>query len=164
MTRNLPHYWQILRIGRRTYLRVYNSMVPTHPGMQVRRDISYARVALTTGYAGVLHLLYSCVLMIFWRVFMRISYSCPAHLQFALTIESWSNLVQLTGDAIDWLDRNDKLYDVWMLVAYAATSCALVQVSVFHTRITHGAPILCIPCHCGHVVSTVSHVGTSPRS
>jgi hypothetical protein len=36
----------------------------------------------------------------------------------------------LTGDAIDWLDHNDKVYDVWMLVAYAATSCALVQ---YHT-------------------------------
>jgi hypothetical protein len=36
----------------------------------------------------------------------------------------------MTGNAIDWLDRNDKVYDVWMLVAYAATSCALVQVNV----------------------------------
>ncbi|KAI0273577.1 fungal-specific transcription factor domain-containing protein [Gloeopeniophorella convolvens] len=80
--------------------------------------------------AGILFLLYSCVSMIFWRVFMRISYSCPEHLKFALTVENWSNLVKLTGNAIDWLDKNDKLYDVWMLVAYAATSCALVQ---YHT-------------------------------
>ncbi|KAH9079362.1 fungal-specific transcription factor domain-containing protein [Lactarius deliciosus] len=80
--------------------------------------------------AGVLFLLYSCVLMIFYRVFMRISYSCPEHLKFSLTVESWTNLVELTGDAIDWLDQNDKIYDVWMLVAYAATSCALVQ---YHT-------------------------------
>jgi|SRR5712671_3872046 len=87
-------------------------------------------VALNIEDTGVLFLLYSCVLMIFWRVFMRISYSCPQHLKFALNVESWTNLVQLTGDAIDWLDLNDKLYDVWMLVAYAATSCALVQVSV----------------------------------
>ncbi len=61
---------------------------------------------------------------------MRISYLCPEHLKFALTIESWTNLVDMTGNAIDWLDRNDKVYDVWMLVAYAATSCALVQVNV----------------------------------
>jgi hypothetical protein len=80
--------------------------------------------------AGVLFLLYSCVLLIFWRVFMRISYLCPEHLKFALNVEGWTNLVELTGDAIDWLDRNDKVYDVWMLVAYAATSCALVQ---YHT-------------------------------
>ena len=88
----------------------------------------------------MLLLLYSCVSMIFWRVFMRISYSCPAHLKFSLTVERWSNLVQMTGDAIDWLDQNEKLYDVWMLVAYAATSCALVQVGTFHTRITLERP------------------------
>ncbi|KAF5386791.1 hypothetical protein D9615_001601 [Tricholomella constricta] len=80
--------------------------------------------------AGLLHLLYSCVCMMFWRVFMRISYSCPAHLKFGLTVEQWSNLVTLTGESIDWLDANDQIYDVWLLVAYAATSCALVQ---YHT-------------------------------
>jgi hypothetical protein len=79
--------------------------------------------------------------MIFWRVFMRISYLCPEHLKFALTIESWTNLVDMTGNAIDWLDRNDKVYDVWMLVAYAATSCALVQVSMLHAVVTQRAPI-----------------------
>ena len=77
---------------------------------------------------GLLHILYSCVNMLFWRVFMRISYTCPEHLKFALTVEKWTQLVQLTGDAIDWLDANEKMYDVWMLVAYCATSCALVQV------------------------------------
>jgi len=80
--------------------------------------------------AGLLHLLYSCVCMIFWRVFMRISYSCPAHLKFGLTVETWSALVQLTGESIDWLDAHERMYDIWLLVAYAATSCALVQ---YHT-------------------------------
>ncbi|KDQ60931.1 hypothetical protein JAAARDRAFT_31927 [Jaapia argillacea MUCL 33604] len=80
--------------------------------------------------AGVLHLLYSCVCMIFWRVFMRISYSCPTHLKFSLTVEQWTKLVKLTGEAIDWLDGHERLYDVWLLVAYATTSCALVQ---YHT-------------------------------
>ncbi|KAF8559642.1 hypothetical protein OG21DRAFT_1549617 [Imleria badia] len=80
--------------------------------------------------AGLLHLLYSCVCMIFWRVFMRISYSCPAHLKFGLTVETWNALVQLTGESIDWLDAHECMYDVWLLVAYAATSCALVQ---YHT-------------------------------
>ncbi|KAH7889628.1 fungal-specific transcription factor domain-containing protein [Phlebopus sp. FC_14] len=80
--------------------------------------------------AGLLHLLYSCVCMIFWRVFMRISYTCPAHLKFGLTVERWSALVQLTGESIDWLDAHEDMYDVWLLVAYAATSCALVQ---YHT-------------------------------
>lgn len=59
---------------------------------------------------------------------MRISYTCPAHLKFGLTAETWSALVQLTGESIDWLDAHEHMYDVWLLVAYAATSCALVQV------------------------------------
>ena len=64
----------------------------------------------------------------FWRVFMRITYSCPAHLKFGMTVDKWTELVELTNQAIDWLDNNEQVYDVWQLVAYAATSCALVQV------------------------------------
>jgi hypothetical protein len=78
---------------------------------------------------GLLHLLYSCVCMMFWRVFMRISYSCPLHLKFGLTVEQWSELIQLTSESIDWLDAHERVYDVWLLVAYAATCCALVQVT-----------------------------------
>ncbi|KAJ7063420.1 fungal-specific transcription factor domain-containing protein [Mycena amicta] len=87
--------------------------------------------------AGILHLLYTSVCMIFWRVFMRISYSCPAHLKFALTVEQWSTLVELTGDCIDWLNAHDRVYDVWLLIAYAATSCAFVQ---YHTWVRRQDP------------------------
>ncbi|KAJ7741555.1 fungal-specific transcription factor domain-containing protein [Mycena maculata] len=87
--------------------------------------------------AGLLHLLYTSVCMIFWRVFMRISYSCPAHLKFGLTVEQWSALVQLTGESIDWLDAHERVYDVWLLVAYAATSCAFVQ---YHTWVRRQDP------------------------
>ncbi|KAH9952103.1 fungal-specific transcription factor domain-containing protein [Amylocystis lapponica] len=80
--------------------------------------------------AGMLFMMYACVNMIFWRVFMRISYTCPSHLKFALTVENWTALVNLTGEAIDWLDAHERMYDVWLLVAYCATSCALVQ---YHT-------------------------------
>jgi hypothetical protein len=59
---------------------------------------------------------------------MRISYSCPAHLKFAMTIEQWTELVNLTSECIDWLDAHERIYDIWLIVAYAATSCALVQV------------------------------------
>lgn len=79
---------------------------------------------------------------------MRISYSCPAHLKFGLTTETWSVLVQLTGESIDWLDAHERMYDIWLLVAYAATSCALVQVcchigvgipsAKLHSSITRG--------------------------
>ncbi|KAI0082837.1 hypothetical protein K474DRAFT_1655018 [Panus rudis PR-1116 ss-1] len=80
--------------------------------------------------AGILFMFYASVNMLFWRVFMRISYSCPAHLKFCLTVERWTDLVRMTSDAIDWLDANDRVYDSWLLIAYCATSCALVQ---YHT-------------------------------
>ncbi|TFK92295.1 hypothetical protein K466DRAFT_573142 [Polyporus arcularius HHB13444] len=83
---------------------------------------------------GLLFLFYTCVNMIFWRVFMRISYSCPAHLKFSLTVEKWSGLVKMSGDAIDWLDAHETMYDVWLLVAYCATSCALIQYHTFARR------------------------------
>ncbi|OBZ69223.1 Acetamidase regulatory protein [Grifola frondosa] len=89
--------------------------------------------------AGLLFLFYSCVNMIFWRVFMRISYSCPAHLKFSLTVEKWTALVKLSGDAIDWLDAHEQMYDVWLLVAYCATSCALVQYHTWARRKDPGA-------------------------
>jgi hypothetical protein len=66
--------------------------------------------------------------MLFWRVFMRISYSCPSHLKFGLTVDKWTELIELTSQSIDWLDNNEHVYDVWLLVAYGATACALVQV------------------------------------
>ncbi|KAJ2955711.1 hypothetical protein NUW54_g14719 [Trametes sanguinea] len=72
--------------------------------------------------------------MIFWRVFMRISYSCPAHLKFSLTVEKWTALVKMSGDAIDWLDAHEEMYDVWLLVAYCATSCALIQYHTYARR------------------------------
>jgi len=61
---------------------------------------------------------------------MRISYRCPDHIKFALTIERWTSLVRMTRESIDWLDKHEKIYDTWLLIAYAATSCALVQ---YHT-------------------------------
>ncbi|KIP12269.1 hypothetical protein PHLGIDRAFT_82021 [Phlebiopsis gigantea 11061_1 CR5-6] len=88
----------------------------------------------TARNAGLLHMLYSCVNMLFWRVFMRISYTCPEHLKFALTVEKWTELVRLTGDSIDWLDANETMYDVWLIVAYCATSCSLVQYHTFARR------------------------------
>nr|VWO98038.1 mRNA-capping enzyme subunit alpha (EC (GTP--RNA guanylyltransferase) (mRNA guanylyltransferase) [Ganoderma boninense] len=83
---------------------------------------------------GMLFLFYTTVNMIFWRVFMRISYSCPAHLKFSLTVEKWTGLVQMSGDAIDWLDANEDMYDVWLLVPYCATSFALVQYHTYARR------------------------------
>jgi hypothetical protein len=67
--------------------------------------------------------------MMFWRVFMRISYQCPAHLKFGLNIKAWSKLVETSRDAIVWLDNHDRFFDTWFLVSYSLVSGALVQVS-----------------------------------
>ena len=45
-----------------------------------------------------------------------------------MNVEQWTELVNLTSECIDWLDGHDRIYDTWLIVAYAATSCALVQV------------------------------------
>jgi hypothetical protein len=47
-----------------------------------------------------------------------------------MTLENWHSLVGLTAEVIDWLDAHEALYDIWFVVAYCATSCALVQ---YHT-------------------------------
>jgi len=60
---------------------------------------------------------------------MRISYSLPSHLQFSLDVLTWSELVEDSRQAIEWLDRNDHALDTMFLVSYATTSVALVQVS-----------------------------------
>ncbi|TFK30156.1 hypothetical protein FA15DRAFT_200823 [Coprinopsis marcescibilis] len=88
----------------------------------------------STQHAGLLHLLYACLSMMFWRVFMRISYTVPAHLKFSLTVEQWTELVNMTGECIDWLDKHERVYDVWLLVAYATTTLALVQYHTFIRR------------------------------
>jgi hypothetical protein len=66
---------------------------------------------------------------------MRISYTCPEHLKFTLNVESWTGLVTMTRESIEWLAANEEVYDTWMLVSYAATSCALVQVTVYPFKI-----------------------------
>lgn len=69
--------------------------------------------------------------MMFWRVFMRISYSCPAHLKFSLTVERMTDMVQMSNAVVEWLSReeNEGLFDCWYMVGYAATAAALIQVS-----------------------------------
>jgi len=90
--------------------------------------------------SGMLHLLYTCVSVIFWRVFMKISFSCPSHLTFGATLETWTGLIEMSRGSIEWLDMHEDLFDVWLLVAYAATSCAIVQVRYHgYQRLTRAA-------------------------
>jgi hypothetical protein len=67
---------------------------------------------------------------LFWRVFMRITYTCPAHLQFRLTPQDWNAMFDWSREALEWLAANDQALDTIFIYAYTATSCALVQ---YHT-------------------------------
>jgi hypothetical protein len=101
---------------------------PTTPGWSLFRvEIGPTVYPL---FAGLLHLLYTCVHIAFWRVFLKFNFVAPPHITFGLTSDRWEQVVKMADESIEWLDRHDKLYDVWMLVSYAATSCALAEVRV----------------------------------
>ncbi|WVR08635.1 hypothetical protein IAU60_005691 [Kwoniella sp. DSM 27419] len=80
--------------------------------------------------AGLLHLGYTGLQFLFWRVFMRITYSCPPHLTFVVQLAHWSKMVLWSREALEWLDKNDDALDTLFIFPYAATSCALIQ---YHT-------------------------------
>lgn len=78
--------------------------------------------------AGILHVCHACIQMLFFRVFMRISYSCPKHLKFSLTIERMNNLIIWSRESIDWIDASGGFYvDTMQFVTYALVFCATVQ-------------------------------------
>lgn len=80
--------------------------------------------------AGLLHLSYAALHFLFWRVFMRITYTCPAHLTFGLEVHSWSRMVDWSREGLEWLSHHDYVLDTLFVFPYAATSCSLVQ---YHT-------------------------------
>ncbi|CAO1638625.1 unnamed protein product [Sympodiomycopsis kandeliae] len=78
--------------------------------------------------AGILHLAHACIQMLFFRVFMRISYSCPKHLKFSLNIERMNDLIRWSRESIDWVDASGAFYvDTMQFVTYALVFCATVQ-------------------------------------
>ncbi|WVQ63363.1 uncharacterized protein L199_001516 [Kwoniella botswanensis] len=85
--------------------------------------------------AGLLHLGYTALQFLFWRVFMRITYSCPPHLTFCVKVSHWSKMIAWSRDALEWLDANDDALDTLFVFPYAATSCALIQ---YHTWARRG--------------------------
>lgn len=88
--------------------------------------------------AGLLHMSHCALQFLFWRPFMRLSYSLPAHLKrIAMTIERWSALVQWSRESIAWLERNEESLDHVFIVPYTITNCALIQ---YHTWIRRRDP------------------------
>lgn len=92
--------------------------------------------AKETGAAGgILHVSYACLMHLFFRVFMRISYNCPQHLTFSLTIERMTNLIRYSREAIEWVDCNEFYLDTMQFVSYGLVFCGTVQ---YHAWIRRG--------------------------
>ncbi|KAK0567858.1 hypothetical protein OC844_000059 [Tilletia horrida] len=85
--------------------------------------------------AGILHVAFACLQMLFWRVFLRISYICPTHLKFSLNIERMTLLITWSREAILWVDRNEFYLDTLQLVSYSLVFCATVQ---YHAWVRRG--------------------------
>lgn len=85
--------------------------------------------------AGILHISYACLLHLFFRVFMRISYNCPQHLTFSLTIERMTTLIKITRESVAWVDLNEYYLDTLQFVSYGLVFCATVQ---YHAWIRRG--------------------------
>ncbi|SJX64547.1 related to ASG1-activator of stress genes [Sporisorium reilianum f. sp. reilianum] len=112
--------------------------------LSLLRDIDAWKAALPSGLvfkgadssapAGILHVGFACLMMLFFRVFMRISYICPTHLKFSLTIERMSSLIQYSTEAIAFVDKNDFYLDTMQIVSYCLVSCATVQYHAFVRR------------------------------
>ncbi|KIM25984.1 hypothetical protein M408DRAFT_197963 [Serendipita vermifera MAFF 305830] len=84
--------------------------------------------------AGLLHVFYTCVCMIFWRVFMRISFICPPHIQFCLNVQDWNRVIENSRSAIQWFSQHSIYWDSWFVTSYALVSCALVQYHAWARR------------------------------
>ncbi|KZT57005.1 hypothetical protein CALCODRAFT_496655 [Calocera cornea HHB12733] len=76
-------------------------------------------------HAGILHIMHTCISIIFWRVFMRITYRCPVHIKFSLTVERWTSLVRASKDAVAWFCENTHTYDLWWVISYNLISISL---------------------------------------
>ncbi|WWC92343.1 uncharacterized protein L201_007298 [Kwoniella dendrophila CBS 6074] len=93
----------------------------------------------TPQVAGLLHLGYTALQFLFWRVFMRITYSCPPHLTFCVQVLHWTKMIEWSRGALEWLDANDDALDTLFIFPYAATSCALIQYHTWARRGDHKA-------------------------
>lgn len=89
--------------------------------------------------AGILHVSFACLMHLLFRVFMRISYNCPKHLGFSLTIERMTKLIHYSRESIEWVDLNDFYLDTLQFVSYGLVFCATIQYHAWIRRGDHHA-------------------------
>jgi len=61
--------------------------------------------------SGFLHLGHVAMQFLFWRTFMRLNYSLPAHVKLSMDVATWSKLVNWSTDAINWLNKHEEAID-----------------------------------------------------
>ncbi|ORX40990.1 fungal-specific transcription factor domain-domain-containing protein [Kockovaella imperatae] len=88
--------------------------------------------------SGLLHIARAALKFLFWRVFLRITYVVPPHLQLRIQVADWTDMVQNAAEAIQWLSSNDSVLDTIFVFAYTLTSCALVH---YHTWARRKDPV-----------------------
>ncbi len=86
-------------------------------------------------FSGILHVAHACLQVLFFRVFLRISYVCPAHLKFSMTIERMTLMLDWAKESADWIIGQDFYFDTVGLLSYSLVSCATL---LYHAQIRRG--------------------------
>lgn len=80
--------------------------------------------------SGFMHIGYTAIQFLFWRLFIGVARPPPAHVKLSLDANRWAEMVQWSRSAIEWLNAHDRCLDTYFIFPYSATSCALIQ---YHT-------------------------------
>ncbi|KAJ9110107.1 hypothetical protein QFC19_001778 [Naganishia cerealis] len=80
--------------------------------------------------AGMLHASFTALQFLMWRPFLRLQFTLPKHIKLAMNIATWSKLLKLSHEVIEWLERHEDALDTIYVFAYAISNCALIQ---YHT-------------------------------
>ncbi|ODN73332.1 hypothetical protein, variant [Cryptococcus amylolentus CBS 6039] len=84
--------------------------------------------------AGLLHLLYTLLLLLLYRPFMRWSFICPAHISLSLDMPVWLELNPASRQALEWATNQDDLADLLFFGPYALGLMCLVQYHSYARR------------------------------
>ncbi|KAJ9119172.1 hypothetical protein QFC22_003664 [Naganishia vaughanmartiniae] len=80
--------------------------------------------------AGMLHASFTALQFLMWRPFLRLQFTLPKHIKLAMNIATWSKLLKLSHEVIEWLEQHEDALDTIYVFAYAISNCALIQ---YHT-------------------------------
>ncbi|KAJ9103158.1 hypothetical protein QFC21_002580 [Naganishia friedmannii] len=61
--------------------------------------------------AGMLHASFTALQFLMWRPFLRLQFTLPKHIKLAMNIATWSKLLKLSHEVIEWLERHEDALD-----------------------------------------------------